>query len=295
MKKLAYFLTFTVVIFLFSVEAPAGTIVTDGLVSYWTFDRHDINGKIAEDVWGENDAVIMGSPKIAVGYLRQALKLGGLGDYVILENLGNFSQQLGPYSFEVWLKTSYKGYWTAIYKVIECDRGDSDRGCGILINATRGPIEQGDPIITTKDFILCEQSVKHGENACGGGSSAFRHLISDGKWHHIVYVRGSMFADTPGPRLGETALYIDGEQVRGWKGGGLNRNDIMPFTLPIYLGAVNHNGKARGFFRGVMDEVRVYNRALSDKEILQNFRSKIGLAVQPTQKLSTVWAALKAR
>ncbi len=292
MKKLGYFLTFTVVIFLFPVEAPAGDIVTDGLVSYWTFDRHDIDDKIARDVWGENDAVIKGNPEITVGYLREALELGGLGDYVILENLGNFSQQLGPYSFEVWLKTSYKGYWTAIYKITECDIGDSDRGSGILINATRGEIERGAPVIKWKDIILLDR----GEGECGGGSSsAFRHPISDGKWHHIVYVRGSMFADTPGPRLGETVLYIDGNQVRRWKGRGLNRNDVTPYTLPIYLGAVNHNGKAREFFQGSMDEVRVYNRALSDAEVLRNFRSKIGLAVQPTQKLSTVWGALKAR
>lgn len=291
MKKLAYFLTLTVVIFALFVEAHAETIVTDGLVSYWTFDRNNINGKIAKDVWGENDARIMGAPKITRGYLRQALKLDGLGDYVILTNLGNFSQQLGPYSFEVWFKTSYKRNWTAIYYVTEepCDR--DTEGSGILINAARNEIEQGFRIITKQDFILCEQT----RERCSPISFTFRHLISDGKWHHIVYVRGSIFADAPGPREGENTLYIDGNQVLARKLRALNRNDITPYTLPIYLGAVNNNGKAYGFFKGVIDEVRVYNRALSDKEVIRNYKSGIGLAVEPIQKLSTVWGALKAR
>ena len=291
MKKLAYFLTLTVVIFALFVEAHAETIVTDGLVSYWTFDRNNINGKIAKDVWGENDARIMGNPKITRGYLRQALKLDGLGDYVILTNLGNFSQQLGPYSFEVWIKTSYKKNWTAIYKVLETPCDGDIFGCGIQINAAHG--ERA--VITKEDSILFQQSEKRGRNGCAGGLSTFWAPISDGKWHHIVYVKGSVFEGVLDPRWGENALYIDGEQVLGGKSPGLNRNDVIPYTLPIYLGAVNNNGKAHGFFNGVIDEVRVYNRTLSDEEVIRNYKSGIGLAVEPIRKLSTVWGALKAR
>ena len=45
----------------------------------------------------------------------------------------------------------------------------------------------------------------------------------------------------------------------------------------------------------MLDEVRVYNRTLTDEEVIRNYNSDIGLAVKPADKLSTVWGALKTR
>ena len=74
------------------------------------------------------------------------------------------------------------------------------------------------------------------------------------------------------------------------------RKDTRPYTLPIFLGAVNDNGKkVLGFFQGVFDEVRIYDRALTHEEVIRNYESGIGLSVEPIEKLSTVWGALKAR
>ena len=53
MKKLIFLLTFTFTITMFSHNGNTAP-VTDGLVSYWTFDRQDIDGDIVKDVWGEN-------------------------------------------------------------------------------------------------------------------------------------------------------------------------------------------------------------------------------------------------
>ncbi len=45
MKRLLLLLTFTVVGFMITINASAKTIVTDGLVSYWTFDRKTMYDK----------------------------------------------------------------------------------------------------------------------------------------------------------------------------------------------------------------------------------------------------------
>ncbi len=84
MKRLMLLFTFTVIGLMLTVNASAKTIVTDGLVSYWTFDRTTINNRTVEDVWGENDATIVGNPKVVRGYLKQGLALDGVGDYVSL-------------------------------------------------------------------------------------------------------------------------------------------------------------------------------------------------------------------
>ena len=44
-----------------TVNALAKTVVTDGLVSYWTFDQGTIINNKVKDVWGENDATTVGN------------------------------------------------------------------------------------------------------------------------------------------------------------------------------------------------------------------------------------------
>ena len=91
-----------------TIPIVAAPIVTDGLVSYWTFDLHDISNGIVKDVWGENQAEIVGQTNISDGYIRQGLKLKGLNNYVIIPNFGNFGSQLEPFTFEIIVKTSFK-------------------------------------------------------------------------------------------------------------------------------------------------------------------------------------------
>ena len=280
----------------------ANTIVTEGLVSYWTFDLNNIDGNLVEDVWGENHAEIIGQTNISDGYIRQGLELNGFKNYVVLPNFGNFGSQLGPFTFEIIVKTSYKKSWTPIYRVLEephCD--ESDNGHGISINASIDfqnrpfiPRLQKNNIVTKEDSIHLQRSYRR-PNGCSSGTTGFPSQISDGKWHHIVYTDGEPIADESGNEWKQRFLYVDGEQKSSGRHNTSNRENILPYTQPIYLGAVNKNGKASKFFRGIIDEVRVYDRGLSYEEVLQNYQSRIGLGVEPTQKLPTVWGTLKKR
>ncbi len=302
MKRLMFLLTLTVFSITLLIHTHAATIVTDGLVSYWTFDLHNIKDGIAEDVWGENDATIMGNPKIADGYLRQGLKFDGLGDYVILDDLGNFQNQLGPSTIEFWINTSYKKGWHPLFRVLEppCDR--RNRGWGILLNASLGipklppiPPNNNDDIIFNEDSIHIQQSNKVGATGCSSGTTSFPFPIADGKWHHFVYVTRIPFIDENGKEWKENVLYLDSVRRPLGKSHYSNPERFLPYTEPVYLGAINDNGKAKRGFRGMLDEVRVYDRMLTDEEVLQNFQSGIGLSVEPTQKLSTVWGELKIK
>lgn len=301
MKTIIFVLTTVLCILSMSGFLFANTIVTDGLVSYWTFDLNNIDGNIVEDVWGENHAEIVGPTNISDGYIRQGLELKGLNNYVIIPNFGNFGSQLGPFTFEIIIKTNYKKNWMPIYRVIEephCD--EMDRGHGISLNASLNfqnrPFIPGpqDDIITKEDSIHLQRSYRR-PNGCSSGTSGFSSQISDGKWHHIVYMDGEPFADDPGNGWKQRYFYVDGEEKSRGRHNTSNRDNILPYTEPIYLGAVNTNGKATKFFRGIIDEVRVYDRGLTYEEILQNYQSRIGLGVEPTHKLPTVWGTLKKR
>lgn len=88
------------------------------------------------------------------------------------------------------------------------------------------------------------------------------HLLSApapleaGKWAHVAatYDNHTM------------KLYVDGEYVSQLARGGM----IHPAAANVYVGsyAANHPS---AFFRGLMDEVRIYDRCLTHQEIIERF------------------------
>jgi hypothetical protein len=47
-------------------------------------------------------------------------------------------------------------------------------------------------------------------------------------------------------------------------------------------------------FNGIIDEVRIYNRALNKDEIQQNYKSTSQLSVEQADKLAVTWCKIKA-
>ena len=114
MKSGIYFMTSAILIGIFSLNAAFAPIVTDGLVSYWTFDKAHIINKTAKDVWGDNNGKIIGNPKVVSGQVGEALKFDGVDDFVDLTALGDFGEQFGTASFEAWIKTTNKTDWMTL-------------------------------------------------------------------------------------------------------------------------------------------------------------------------------------
>ena len=300
MKKLMLLLTLMVFSIALSLLAHAASIVTDGLVSYWTFDRDDIIDVTVKDVWGENDATIMGNPEIVGGFVNQALKFDGIDDFVNLTTLGDFGSQLGTSTFEAWVKVGLKEDWQALFKVIdsECIGWGIDFNWGNnLFRRVENELLLRDPNELLKDIkenVTITYNVRNqyfhpkwGKGCYPRGYGGGR-LKRDEKWRHIVFLIEVK------DDVRETRFYIDGEQTSVEK-LLTDRGVYIPFTDPIYLGATSVEGDPRHFFEGAIDEVRIYNRPLTKSEVTRNFKSNIGLSVEPTQKLSTVWGALKKK
>ena len=93
--------------------APA-SVVTDGLVSYWTFDKAYIVNDTVKDVWSNNNGTLIGNPKVVPGQVGEALEFDGAGDFVNLTTLGDFGEQFGTSSFEAWIKTSNTIDWMTL-------------------------------------------------------------------------------------------------------------------------------------------------------------------------------------
>ena len=305
MKTLVNVLSLSVVIVGLCGVTDAENIVTDGLVSYWTFDRDDIIGNTVKDVWGENNATIVGTPTIVNGHLKDALKFDGIKDYVNLTTLGDFGAKLDFFTVEVWIKTDYKETWTTIFKTISDGCGNwGIMIWGIDINRTSNkPRDIFDPLfIFGEDVILLYlTSFFKNKGGCSFSLLTGEFPISDGEWHHLVYTTTTKHVDENGAEWTERALFIDGtlNRISIPIPIGLafpnNQSKYVPFSEPVYLGAGNNRGRAENFFNGIIDEVRIYDRPLTEAEIMHNYQSTTGLAVDRTDKLPTVWGALKKK
>jgi hypothetical protein len=90
-------------------------------------------------------------------------------------------------------------------------------------------------------------------------------IITDDIWHYIVATWTSS----------QLTIYIDGV---------LDKTQSYNFTFttatnPLYIGRQNNTGE--GYFRGNISTVQIYNRALTQQEITQNYnalKSRFGLS-----------------
>ena len=285
MKKFIYLLILMLTITAFCHNGWTEGGVTEGLVSYWTFDRQDIANNTVKDVWGKNDATIVGDPQVVAGRVKDALEFDGLDDYVNLTNLGDFGSQLGSATFEAWIKPSFKKGDMTLFKVIDADC----MGWGLEFKVNLEPIKILDNVVI-EDLIF--SYVEHAiANGCTSTLSVKSVRVLDGKWHHIVYAH-EPYVDAAGRERSRRMIHINGRRYPFGKplaSGAI----FVPFTEPVYLGARNNRGSAERFFSGRIDEVRIYSRPLTHDEVFQNF--EIGLSVEPVQKLPTIWGALKTR
>lgn len=101
----SFTLTFTAILavaLLFAFEAEAQQFVTEGLISFWTFDESTIQGDTLKDVWGNNDGIIMGDCIATQGRIGEALGLDGAGDYVNIGEPQDIPAGDDTYAIEAW-------------------------------------------------------------------------------------------------------------------------------------------------------------------------------------------------
>ncbi len=104
--------------------------------------------------------------------------------------------------------------------------------------------------------------------------------FNDSQWHHVVGITATNAADIK--------IYVDGE--------------LEPSSTIAEEWSVDGNCKigaksgAQYLFNGIIDEVRIYDRALTEDEVQRNYRATSQLiAVEPVNKLSITWGKIRAR
>jgi type II secretory pathway component PulJ len=199
------------------------------LVGWWKFD--DGSGTSAIDSSGNgNNGTLINGPTWAIdGKISGALSFNGVNQYVDMGNVLNAGS--GDLTVAAWFKTSVAG--------------DSDQGIVAKRNNSFGN-EDGYSITINapgSDF---------GDGVTGEDDNGPGVKVSADVWHQMVMTisRGSELKST----------YIDGtlDFTDSISGIGSQNN-----SLDLRIGA-SGNGR---YFNGLIDDVRIYNRALSSSEV----------------------------
>jgi hypothetical protein len=110
-------------------------------------------------------------------------------------------------------------------------------------------------------------------------------VIEPGVWYYVAYTHTD--ADS-----GLVNIYVDGVLSHSQESG----NPVAPAAAPSEVTVGTWSGEA---WPGIVDEPRLWARALSEDEIVESMNTDsaafLGVAVEPAGKLATTWAAAKRR
>ncbi|MFC1712425.1 LamG domain-containing protein [Candidatus Poribacteria bacterium] len=242
----------------------------EGLVLYFSFD--DVNGdEVIDGSGNQNSGTMLGGAEIVDGRVGKAIEIDGVTGRVEVPNSDSLSIGANSLTIECWLKTTSADRHT--YSRI-VSKGNFSWTPGYIFQL----YSQGQPAISISD-----QS-KVAIYAAAKGAA-----VNDGEWHHIAGV-----VDREND---EARLYIDGqlqENELPLGAAAANVKDIGDITCDNNLAFGSDDQQARELVEGLYDELRIWNRVLTDVEVQQAANGKMpGAAVEPEGKLSITWAELK--
>jgi hypothetical protein len=254
-----------------SGRSYAQFVVTDGLISYWPLDRDTIQDNKVKDIWGGQDATINGDPKVVEGKVGDALEFNGISDWLLVtDDITKAKLPKKEMTAEAWVYPEEFDSWGTFLGCFQ-DNGGFEKGwCLGTVNSKEGA--------GPDEFCIAISSVGADD---GDGDLIYFHNgpYDAGKWYHVVGVYDGE----------KTKLYIDGKLVLDSKGqsGDINYPDHAFLVIGVYKDDNEHDP-----FKGRLDEIRLYDRALSEAEVLQNYTAE-GLPVEPAGKLELTWGKIK--
>lgn len=235
----------------------------EGLVLHLSFDERTIQGDTAKDQSQEgNDGIINGGAKTVAGKHGEALELDGQDDFVEIPLEDSITFSTGDsLTVQVWIKTDDEPPQND--GIVGNYRPATD---AVWILSVRGD----DPATRGKIGF----SVRDVGRANSAGLSS-KDFLNDDKWHVLAGVRDQ--------KAKKIRLYVDGELM----GEADDNTKDVNSGQSVWIG--EHLNR---FYKGLIDEVKIWNRPLTAEELKQSELQPS--SVDASGKLTTLWGAIKA-
>lgn len=233
----------------------------EGLVLYYSFD--EVSGDKVKDLSpSKKDGTLIKSPKLVAGKYGKGLQFGGpaSGQYVD----AGYHKELeadNAVTAMAWISPDWiapaPGCCMQVYGF------GVHGGCG-------GRVQHG---------LFTEDGLKMRFETDGGALDILAPLPESKKWVHVAIT----FQDGAGK------IYLDGRLSKEGAAGKTLKKSNEPLFIASDCERLNY------IFNGIIDEFRMFKRALSEKEV--NFHMTKGadvLAVDSKGKLTTSWGWFKS-
>jgi len=229
MKSLSIFALFTLLTF-FSFNTDP---LENGLIAYYSFNNCDAR----DDSVNDSDGILFGKMNCACGVEGDALQLDGMQDYIEFHGKVNNYFTTSDFTVSYYFKSGK-------YSVFQQSMLSKREACE-EVNMLDIQLNINQKFVDTD---LYESPEKY-----------FRDIspsLDKTVWMHFALVREGIFAST----------YINGQlrqEGRRCSGVDMTNNAVLSFGNSPCI----QSGRTVRF-KGVLDELRVYERALSEEEIM---------------------------
>jgi photosystem II stability/assembly factor-like uncharacterized protein len=240
-------------IFIAKIESCTSppTIPTDGLLLYCPF-----NGN-ANDVSGNsNNGIIQGNPNFILRGSQQALNFSpNSGQFVSVPNNSSL-QNLTSMTLSAWIKPSSfdLNCYTEREQLIGKGKDVSDNAFGLSIQRNITPSSCGE----ASSFDSYKLNFELGSSTI---SSPIYSI--DNIWKHVLCTYDGI----------TQKIYVDGILMQQATVGAINTTN----SIPLYFNYSTWDGgysNTNGRYGGGLDDIRIYNRALSDLEVTTIYNSE---------------------
>jgi hypothetical protein len=218
------------------IAGTFGVDVPSGAVAYWKFDEG--SGSTANDSAGANNGIVYGATW-TTGKSGSALSFDGVDDYITIPDNNDLDFGTGDFSVEMWLK-----YPSQV--------GGTDNYCLIMGKNTITSPMPGINIFLDYPSTGKIRFRVDANNYVDSVSSG----LDDNTWRHFVFIRNGTTLE----------MYINGVLDNL---STIESVDVSN-TVDLRIGA-NPNYSNRQNYEGIVDEVVIYNRALSASEVLNRY------------------------
>jgi len=230
-------------------------IPVDSLISHWSFTNNyiDISGNYNN---GTNHGSIFINDRFENPY--RAIHFDGNSSYVDIGTMNSLNTNINLFSISFWIKsdTTNVNSYASIIKTINSPQAGTmfsieiNRGTGVDYapnNIFLSIRDENDKYFTIKDSIP---------------------EINDNNWHNIIFVISDLYN-------GIGQLYFDGNLRTTPYIISEHPSYFNTFEFPLTIGAGNNRGTIESFFKGDLDDIRIYRKILSQEDIANIYNENI--------------------
>jgi hypothetical protein len=226
----------------FTIDVREPPVCPPGMISYWKLD--EASGSTYDDYYDGHDgqASVSAPTPSSDAVVGWSQDFNGTNDRITIADHADFDWAYNSsFTVELWAKFTNVSSRNKV--MIGRDQGGGSPHW--WLGAVQNTGEAG--------FYLLGSD--HNGVGIFGGTA-----INDDQWHHLVAVRDE--------GLDRNRLYVDGVKVDSTT---YNYTAGFEAGTTVGIGYMAYNGNPDYFYDGRLDEVAVYDRALSDAEVLAHY------------------------